>query len=284
MRAGLERMYGGKHDGPERDVLHHGLQRAVSCSRRSRRTLDVDGIVQGHLPARTGQDRRPARQLLASGVAVPWALEAQRILAEDWGVSADVWSVTSWTELRRDGLAAEEDRLPQPRPARRASRSSPRSSPAPPDPVVAVTDYMKAVPDQIRQFVPNEFATRSARTASVSPTPAPPPAASSRSTSTRWSCARCRCWPRRGEVDAPAPAAGHREVPPAQRERRHHRQRGRRLLTGRPRQTARPDHRQAPRSTAVPTESGGRRRAFNRSVARPRRPSGAARSLLRRPL
>ena len=39
---------------------------------------------------------------------MPWALEAQQLLADDWGVAADVWSVTSWTELRRDGLAAEE--------------------------------------------------------------------------------------------------------------------------------------------------------------------------------
>ena len=47
----------------------------------------------------------PKAQLLGSGVGVPWALEAQQLLADDWGVAADVWSVTSWNELRRDGLA-----------------------------------------------------------------------------------------------------------------------------------------------------------------------------------
>src|SRR5262249_185182 len=53
-------------------------------------------------------------QILASGVAVRWALEAQRLLAEDWGVAADVWSATSWTELRRDALACEEWNLLNP--------------------------------------------------------------------------------------------------------------------------------------------------------------------------
>ena len=64
---------------------------------------------------------------------MPWALEAQRILAEDWGVSADVWSVTSWNELRRDGLAAEEEAFLNPgKDARQPS--SPSSSPVPRDP------------------------------------------------------------------------------------------------------------------------------------------------------
>ena len=44
----------------------------------------------------------------AVGVGVAFALEAQQLLRDDWGVIADVWSVTSWTELRRDGLAADE--------------------------------------------------------------------------------------------------------------------------------------------------------------------------------
>ncbi len=56
-------------------------------------------------------------------MGVPWALEAQELLEEDWGVSADVWSVTSWNELRRDGLAAEQDAFLQPGRARRACRT-----------------------------------------------------------------------------------------------------------------------------------------------------------------
>jgi pyruvate dehydrogenase E1 component len=56
-------------------------------------------------------DDGPRVQLLASGVGVPWAVEAQELLREDWGVVADVWSVTSWSELRREAMASDEDFL-----------------------------------------------------------------------------------------------------------------------------------------------------------------------------
>ena len=97
-------------------------------------------------------------QILASGVSVPWALKAQQLLADRWGVRADVWSVTSWNELRRDGLAVDEWNWLHPEePARvpfvtqsLADRSGP---------VVAVSDYMRAVQDQIRDWVPGDFAS-----------------------------------------------------------------------------------------------------------------------------
>ena len=56
----------------------------------------------------------PKAQLLASGVAVPWALRAQELLAQDWGVSADVWSVTSWGELRRQADEVTQHNLLHP--------------------------------------------------------------------------------------------------------------------------------------------------------------------------
>ena len=79
--------------------------------------VDVEGILRGHVPAAArGPAGRAARaaQILASGVAVPWALEAQQLLRDDWGVAADVWSVTSWNELRRDGLRCDEQAFLQP--------------------------------------------------------------------------------------------------------------------------------------------------------------------------
>ena len=85
-------------------------------------------------------------------------MEAQRLLAEDWNVSADVWSVTSWNELRRDGLAAEEEAFLHPDAEPRVPFVT-RQMAGATGPVVASTDYMKAVPDQIRQFLPNEFAS-----------------------------------------------------------------------------------------------------------------------------
>jgi pyruvate dehydrogenase E1 component len=95
---------------------------------------------------------------LASGVAVPWALEAQALLAKDWGVSADVWSVTSWTELRRDGLAADEHNFLNPYEDPHVPYVTQKLQDAK-GPFVAVTDFMHAVPDQIRQFVPGDYST-----------------------------------------------------------------------------------------------------------------------------
>ncbi|BAS16085.1 pyruvate dehydrogenase E1 component [Arthrobacter sp. Hiyo8] len=125
--------------------------------------LDTEGLLKGIylLAPAEPEDRdkkRPRAQLLASGVSVPWALEAQKVLAQDWGVSADVWSVTSWNELRRDGLAAEEHAFLNPGDEPRTPFVAQQLAGAT-GPVIAVTDYMKAVPDQIRQFIPNEFAS-----------------------------------------------------------------------------------------------------------------------------
>ena len=66
--------------------------------------------------------------------------------------------MTSWTELRRDGLAAEEDTFLHPEREPRAPYITAKMADAQ-GPVIAVTDYMKAVPDQVRQFLPNDFAT-----------------------------------------------------------------------------------------------------------------------------
>ncbi|HEX9623295.1 MAG TPA: pyruvate dehydrogenase (acetyl-transferring), homodimeric type [Streptosporangiaceae bacterium] len=95
-------------------------------------------------------------RILASGVAMRWALDAQRLLAEDWGVNAEVWSATSWTELRRDGLACEEWNLLHPDlPARVPYVTSALNETS--APVVAVSDWIKAVPDQIARWVPAPY-------------------------------------------------------------------------------------------------------------------------------
>jgi pyruvate dehydrogenase E1 component len=97
-------------------------------------------------------------QILASGVGVPWALEAQQLLEQDWNVSADVWSVTSWTELRRDGLAADEHNFLHPTEPARTPYVTRRLADAE-GPKIAVSDSMHAVQDQIRQFVPGDYLT-----------------------------------------------------------------------------------------------------------------------------
>jgi pyruvate dehydrogenase E1 component len=157
VRAGLERMYGGNHEDP--NVMYYlTVYNEPMVMPVEPENVDVDGIVRGIHRISEGGEHGPKAQLMASGVAVPWALEAQQLLANDWGVSADVWSVTSWTELRRDGLAADEHNFLYPQEERRVPYLT-RKLEGARGPFVAVTDHMHAVPDQIRQFVPGDFAT-----------------------------------------------------------------------------------------------------------------------------
>jgi pyruvate dehydrogenase E1 component len=94
--------------------------------------------------------------LCFSGPMWSVAMEAQRILADRFGIAADAWAVTSWSRLRTDGLEVE-----------RWNRLHPGSEPRVPrvtaalgaglDPVVAITDYMRAVPDQVSRFVERPY-------------------------------------------------------------------------------------------------------------------------------
>jgi pyruvate dehydrogenase E1 component len=90
-------------------------------------------------------------------VGVNWALDAQRILAEEWNVFADVWSVTSWNELRRDGLEADRHNLLHPNAEYRKAYVT-QCLEGRPGPVIAVSDWMRAVQEQIREWVPQRFA------------------------------------------------------------------------------------------------------------------------------
>lgn len=157
VRAGLDRMYGGQH--PDPNVMYYlTVYNEPHVQPAEPEGLDVEGLLKGIYLLKRGGDEGRKAQILSSGVAVPWALEAQELLAKDWGVSADVWSVTSWTELRRDGLAADEHNFLHPEEAPRTAYVTEKLRGAE-GPFVAVTDFMHAVPDQIRQFVPGDFAT-----------------------------------------------------------------------------------------------------------------------------
>jgi len=157
VRSGLERMYGGEHEDP--NVMYYlTVYNEPIIHPSEPEGVDVDGIVRGVYKLKDGWVDGPKAQLMASGVAVPWALEAQQLLADDWGVSADVWSVTSWGELRRDGLAAEEHNMLHPHSETRVPYLEEKLRHAE-GPFVAVTDFSHAVPDQIRQFVPGDYST-----------------------------------------------------------------------------------------------------------------------------
>jgi pyruvate dehydrogenase E1 component len=116
-----------------------------------------EGILRGMYPLREaggrGRDsRKPVVQLMGSGTILAEVLAAAELLADDWGVLSDVWSVTSFSELRRDGIETERWNMLHPddeprRPYVAQSLEGRRG------PVIASTDYLRTVPDQIRQWV-----------------------------------------------------------------------------------------------------------------------------------
>jgi pyruvate dehydrogenase E1 component len=150
-------MYGGSH--PEPNVMYYlTVYNEPMPQPAEPEGLDVDGVVRGIYSLKPSSAEGPRVQLLASGVGVPWVLEAQELLQQDWGVAADVWSVTSWGELRRDGLNAEEEAFLHPDEPRRTPFVTERLQ-GTEGPVLGVGDWSHAVPDQIRQFVPRTYAT-----------------------------------------------------------------------------------------------------------------------------
>jgi len=98
----------------------------------------------------------PRVQLLASGVGFPWVTEAARLLAKDWGVAAETWSVTSWNELARDAVEAEKWTLNHPGEKAKVPFITSRLEDVT-GPVVAVSDYMRAVPLQIAHWMPTDY-------------------------------------------------------------------------------------------------------------------------------
>ncbi|MHB1583978.1 MAG: pyruvate dehydrogenase (acetyl-transferring), homodimeric type [Acidimicrobiales bacterium] len=114
----------------------------------------VDGLYRYAERPDTGGTRQAT--VCFSGPLWQAAVEARRLLADEWGVAADAWSATSWTTLRHDALSVE-----------RWNRLHPGSTPRVPvvtaklgesgGPVVAVSDFMRAVPDQVARWVPRPF-------------------------------------------------------------------------------------------------------------------------------
>jgi pyruvate dehydrogenase E1 component len=161
MQDGLRRMYSPTDEHPHgEDVIYYlTVYNEPVVQPKEPENLDLEGLLKGvyHFAgAPELPEDAPRVQLLASGVAFPWIREAQRLLAEEWGVAAELWSVTSWNELARDGVEAEHWSL-----------NHPGEQPAVPyvtrklgdahGPFVAVTDFMRAVPLQIARWVPGDY-------------------------------------------------------------------------------------------------------------------------------
>ena len=115
-----------------------------------------EGILRGMYLLAEGKQGQIRPQLLGSGTILREVIGASELLFNDFGIPSDVWSVTSFNELRRDAL--ETERWNQLHP-----EESPTSSYVEEQfakrkgPFIAATDYMKIVPDQIQRWVPGRF-------------------------------------------------------------------------------------------------------------------------------
>jgi pyruvate dehydrogenase E1 component len=157
MKSGLERMYGGDNESAGEDVIFYlTVYNEPIVQPKEPEGVDAEGIVRGIHSVTQAEGDGPRVQLLGSGVGFPWAADAARILREDWGVAAGTWSVTSWNELARDAVSAEEWNLLNPSETPRTAYVSDKLADAP-GPVVAVSDYMCAVPLQIARWVPGDY-------------------------------------------------------------------------------------------------------------------------------
>jgi len=157
---GLRRMVTGQEDVyyyitlMNENYEHPPLPAAGSAGPRG--SPVEEGILRGmYLLRESGAKAKTRVQLLGSGTILREVVAAAELLESDWGVGADVWSATSFTELRRDGLAADRWNLlhPEDEP-RQPYVTACLANHA--GPVVAASDYMKAFADQIRPFVPRD--------------------------------------------------------------------------------------------------------------------------------
>jgi pyruvate dehydrogenase E1 component len=159
IQDGLRRMYVDQEDvfyyltlmneNYEHPAMPEGVEEGI---RRGMYLLSAADLTPG---GGLGPDA-PRVQLLGSGTILREVIAAAELLASDWGVAADVWSVPSFTELRRDGLAAERWNTLHPLEDARPSYVETCLADRP-GPVIAATDYVRAFPDQIRPFVPGRY-------------------------------------------------------------------------------------------------------------------------------
>jgi pyruvate dehydrogenase E1 component len=120
----------------------------------------AEGILRGmyKLPSTKEKKKAAKVQLLGSGTILREVQAAAELLESDWGVPADVWSATSFTEMRRDGMSVERwnrlhaDEAPKLTWVEQCLAGTN-------GPVIAATDYMRAVPDMIRTWVPRRYVT-----------------------------------------------------------------------------------------------------------------------------
>ena len=149
---GIDRMY-----GPERgeDVIYYlTIYNEPTSQPAVPEELDVEGLLGGIYRFRKAEGDKHVN-LLASGIGMQEALRAADIL-EDYGVASSIYSVTSWNELARDGHERDTERLHNPAEEVEDAFVTRQLSDTE-GPFIAVTDFQRAVPEQIRKWVPGDY-------------------------------------------------------------------------------------------------------------------------------
>ena len=154
-------------------IIHDGLRRMISeqeniffyitCMNENYTHPPMpggveDGILRGMYLLQVGGKGKIRVQLMGSGTILREVLSAAQLLRDDFDIPTDVWSVTSFNELRRDALATERWNQLHPEEEPRTSYVE-QALAKRPGPYVAATDYMKIVPDQIQRWVPGQYVT-----------------------------------------------------------------------------------------------------------------------------
>ena len=156
IRDGLQRMY-GENDPRLQEVFYYiTVYNEPIVQPAEPEGLDVEGIIKGmYLLEPAGEGEGPEVQLLASGVGVPWARHAKQLLADDFGVRASVWSVTSWTEMRKEAIEVDKHNFLHPEDQRTAWITERLQGVD--GPFIATSDFDHMVPDMIREWVPGSY-------------------------------------------------------------------------------------------------------------------------------
>jgi pyruvate dehydrogenase E1 component len=152
VRDGIRRMYENQED-----VYYYITLMNENYAHPAMPAGAEEGIIRGLYLFQEGAGGKGLRvQLMGSGTILREVIAAAELLKKDWKVDADVWSATSFNELRRDGMSAERHDLLHPSAPRRKSYVE-SAVEGHAGPVIAATDYMRSYADQIRSLVPRRY-------------------------------------------------------------------------------------------------------------------------------
>lgn len=161
IHRGIDRMYGPNSNGGKgEDVMYYlTIYNEPTPQPAEPENLDVEGLHKGiylYQPAPAGTAHTTS--ILAAGIGMQAALKAAEMLQEEYNIGANIFSVTSWTELARDGQKVNLEQLRNPAAAQEPAFVTKQLAAAS-GPFVAVSDFATAVPEQIRQWVPGTYIT-----------------------------------------------------------------------------------------------------------------------------